>query len=100
MNNTIILLKGETRMEPRYYKNFEKGNTIFGLNSEPEELKRWSINDKEEAQKELSKYKCSYKKGRELYYIEEYALEYCDCNEDGEVISGSDYDLAEEEVCE
>lgn len=29
--------------------------------------------------------------------VEEYALEYCDTNTDGEFVNGSDYDLAERE---
>lgn len=28
--------------------------------------------------------------------VEEYAIEYCECDEDGEFLSGSDYNLAEE----
>lgn len=97
MFNTIILKKGEGRYTRNEWKKFEKGNTIWGENEEPEELKRWSIDQKEEAQTELEKYKCRYSKGVELYYAEEYALDYCECDEDGEFTFGSDFDLAEEE---
>ena len=38
MRNTIILLKGTLKTSPSYYKDFEHGDTIYGLNSEPEEL--------------------------------------------------------------
>lgn len=96
MNNTIILLKGEKRLSSSEYKKFTKGDTIFGDNSSPTELKRWDISQAEEAKTELAKYNCSYSEGIALYYIEEYALEYCECDEDGEFVQGSDYDLAEE----
>lgn len=95
MINTIILKKGYARLTHSEYEKFEKGDTIFGLNSEPEELKRWSIEDKEEAEKELAKYKCSYSGGN-VWDIEEYALEYCECDENGEFVQGSDFDLADE----
>lgn len=98
MFNTIILKKGEARLTRGEFKNFEKGDTIFGCDSEPEELKRWGIDQKEEALKEFEKYTCSYRRPLELYNIEEYALEYCECDEDGEFISGSNYDLAEEKA--
>lgn len=62
------------------------------------ELKRWDITQAEEAKAELAKYNCSYSKGIALYYIEEYALEYCECDEDGEFVQGSDYDFAEEKM--
>lgn len=97
MNNTIILKKGTRNLTNAEYKSFKNGDAIYGLNADPEELKRWNIADKAEAQKELSRNRCSYWRGREDWQIEEYALEYCECNEDGEFISGSDYDLAEEE---
>lgn len=96
--NTIILKKGYSSLTNNEYKKFEKGDTIFGDDSNPEELKRWNISQKKEAEEELKNYNCEYR-----YYalsnswdIEEYALEYCECDEDGEFIQGSDYDLAEE----
>lgn len=97
MYNTIILKKGEGRYTRNEWKKFEKGGTIWGCDENPEELKRWSGDQKEEAQAELAKYRCKYSKGVELYYAEEYALDYCECDEDGEFTFGSDFDLAEEE---
>lgn len=41
-------------------------------------------------------YKCDYYNAGESVYITEYALEYCECDEDGEFIQGADFDLAEE----
>lgn len=95
MFNTIILLKGYQKLTEKEYRKFEKGNTIWGDNSDPEEIKRWNIEEKEDAKKELSKYHCKYQGGYD-WDIEEYALEYCECDEDGEFVQGSDYDLAEE----
>lgn len=97
MFNTIVLKKGEGTYTRNEWERFKKGNTILGCDSEPEEIKRWSIDHKEEAQEELKKYRCRYFKDANFYYVEEYALEYCECDNDEEFISGSDYDLAEEE---
>lgn len=94
--NTIILKKGQTYLTEKEYNNFQKGDTIWGDGRDPEELKRWSIEDKEQAKEELAKHRCTYIGGNG-WQIEEYALEYCDCDSEGEFISGSDYDLAEEE---
>lgn len=98
MNNTIILKHCEIRLTREEFKGFKKGNTICGEDEYPvEELKRWSIEDQQEAIEELSKYRCKYTEDGSLYNIEEYALEYCECDEYGEFIQGSDYDLAPEE---
>lgn len=96
MNNTIILLKGTETLTKMEYRRFEKGDTIWGLDQEPEELKRWNIEEKAAAVEELNRYRCEYRQLRELVDITEYALEYCECDEDGEFVQGADYDLAEE----
>lgn len=96
----IRLLKGEEILSYREYQNFEEGDTIWGNDSDAEELKVWEGKDKEEAKKELEKYKCSYLWGGgdgNIKYIEEYALEYYLADEDGEFYQGSNYDLAEKE---
>lgn len=92
MNNTIILKKGYAELTKKEYKSFEKGSTIWGADRSPEEIKRWDIDEKEQAELELAKYRCTYSDG----IIEEYALEYCECNEDGDFLQGSDYELAAE----
>nr|DAR30122.1 MAG TPA: hypothetical protein [Caudoviricetes sp.] len=96
MNNTIILLKGKLAYSVSEYKEFSKGDTIWGDTSNPEELRRWDIRQIEEAKAELAKYNCSYTRATALYWVEEYALEYCECDEDGEFVQGSDFDLAKE----
>lgn len=40
MFNTIILKKGNARLSQNEYKKFQKGDTIFGENSDPEEIKK------------------------------------------------------------
>ena len=96
--NTIILHKGESTLTNKEFAKFSEGDSIFGIDAVPIEIKRWNGEDAEIAKKELSKYRCEYRHSNEyLWDIEEYALEYCDCDENGEFIEGSDFDLAEKE---
>lgn len=90
--NTIILIEGFEVLTDKEYKNFEKGNTIWGIDNNAKEVKRWSIEQEDEAKAELAKLTCEYANG----HITEYALEYCECDEDGDFICGSDFELAEE----
>lgn len=94
--NTVRLLKGESTLTPREYRKFKKGDTIWGANECPEEIMRWPVEEEETAKAELAKYRCEYSRGIEDYYITEYALEWFDAGEDGELEAGSDYDLAKE----
>ena len=94
--NTIILSRGSNRLTNSYFKHFEKGDTINGCASLPEELKRWDIGQKQEALEELAKYQCTYGRYNEhSISVEEYALEFCICDEDGDFVEGSDYIFAE-----
>lgn len=96
MNNTIILLKGEALLTRDEYKKFSKGDTIWGIDRTPEEIRRWNIEQKQEAKEELEKYACTYHENAETWSVEEYALDYCECDEEGEFVQGSDFDLAVE----
>lgn len=99
MFNTIILEKGEAVLTRQEYKKFSEGDTIVGENSFPQEIKRWDISQKAEAEKALSELRCDYDRhndGSRPYKITEYALDYCEYDDDGEFVSGSDYDFAEE----
>lgn len=96
MYNAIRLIKGERFLAKREWEKFEKGDTVFGIDIDPVELKKWTIDQKEEAQEELSKYRCEYWKTGDTYNVREYALEYFEEDEDGEFECGSDYNLAEE----
>ena len=98
MLNTVRLLKGEAILTKSEVKNFHKYDTIWGDDGYPKELKKWNIKDKEEAKRELSKYRCKYDMGNPLSHITEYGLEYYEEDEDGNFITGSDYDFAEDEV--
>lgn len=96
MQNTIILYKGEVRLTHSEYNKFSKGDTIWGDGYAPEEVNRWSIDQKQDAVDALKNYTCTYTADGELHNITEYALEYCECDEDGEFVEGSDYTLAAE----
>lgn len=95
MFNTIILIRGFAQLTNNEFKKFSKGDTLWGINSDPVEFKRWDISKKEEAQAELAKYRCTYEEST-VWKIEEYALEYFQADENGEFVQGSDYDLAQE----
>jgi len=97
MNNTIILKHCEIRLTREEFKKFKNGDSICGEGNYPvEELKRWDISDRDEAKRELEKHHCTYKEDGSLNNIEEYALEYCECDEDGEFVQGSDFEFAKE----
>lgn len=93
MYKTIILLTGEGEFTPDEMKRFKKGDLIWGNDTCPKALKRWSV-DQEEAKAELSKYECSYYTDIHLTYIVEYALAYFSCDENGEFVEGADFELA------
>lgn len=93
MLNMIRLLHGECRATNEELKKFQKGGTIWGNDTDPEELKRWSMEQKEEAKKELSALRCRYAR-EHLTDVEEYALEYFEADESGEFVEGSDFELA------
>lgn len=97
MLNMVRLLKGECKATNEEMKKFKKGDTIFGNDTDPEELKRWSMEQKEEAKKELSALRCRYARYNEHLTdveVEEYALEYFEADESGEFVEGSDFELA------
>lgn len=92
--NTIILWKGYGELS-----ELEYGDLIFGIDSRPQEIARFKIEDESKAKAELSKYRCTYWKRdsyvRPVIMGEEYGLEYSYYDEDGEFIEGSDFELAE-----
>lgn len=92
----IRLVKGCARLTNSEYSKFEKGDTIWGDGSNPEELNRWVAEDEAEALKALEVVKCSYSNyNSQLVEVIEYALEYFTADDDGEFIDGSDYKVAE-----
>lgn len=96
---TIIrLLHGETNFPMRHLNDYEEGDSIFGVDSCPRELKRW-INDEAAAREELKKYHCK-KHINEFVFINEYALEITrvDEDEDFDDAMSADYVLADREA--
>lgn len=78
----------------------EKGDTIFSVDNDAEEIKRWTIEQKAEAEAELAKHRCTYRKmktfvGNTIIQANEWALMFCEYDKDGDYITGADYELAE-----
>lgn len=95
MFNTIILKKGYARLTKKEMAKFDQYDTICGADSEAQELQRWPLEQKEEAEAALAKLRCTYEAWSEdLTEICEYALEYCELDEEGEFENGSDFDFA------
>ena len=93
MYNTIIFWGKDQLLTSGEYKKFEKHSELYG-----EKIKTWQMEEKDEALKELAKHKCKYYRALEGWHIEEYWLEYCEYDEDGEFVEGSDIDFAEDEI--
>lgn len=95
MHNTILLIHGCCEIS-------ERGDAIWGDDNNSKEVKRWSIEQEAEAIEALKQHHCRYLRQRafvgSVISAEEWALEYCECDENGEFIDGSDYVLAEEEA--
>lgn len=94
--NTIILLHGSIFLRKNKCKYFHFGCAIIGDEAWPDKLKRWNQDEEDEARKELAKYKCSYSHHHDGINVEEYALLYCICDDDGDDIQWLEYDLAED----
>lgn len=93
----IRLIKGYARLTNSEFSKFEKGNTIWGDGSNPEELNRWGAEEEEKAIKALEAVRCRYEAyNSQLVEVEEFALEYFSADEDGEFADGSDYQMAVE----
>ncbi len=93
--NTIRLLHADDRIYTGS-EEYTPGAAIWGLDNDPEIVKVWGIDQMEEAQQELALHRCThtYHAPGKYHYVEEWALEICICNEEGEVEEGSDYWLA------
>lgn len=69
--------------------------------SSPEEIKKYSIDEKEQALADLAKYTstCEVMEGfaGSYYSVNAYALEFYEEDEDGDYIDGSDFEPASEE---
>lgn len=97
-NNTVRLVKSVMRYDARK-NDFEKGDAIWNVDAcdfDLEELKRWKIENEDEAKEELSRHRCTYdiRSAGNILYVTEYGLEWFEADEEGEYMSGADYDLA------
>lgn len=95
MYNTIILLHGTGEIT-------EKGDAIFGIDSNAREIRRWPISQKSDALAALAQHHCRYHMtrtftGSTVVQADEWAIQYCECDDDGDYIDGADYDLAAEQ---
>ena len=94
--NTIILLGNTASLTKAEWRKFNEGDLILGIDSDPDELMRWDIKQEQEAKAELAKYNCGYitDSNPSLVFVEEYALMYCDTDDDGEFIEGANFIFA------
>ena len=67
-------------------------NALFGNNSDPVEIARFDNND--DAMAELRKHKCEIWESGSVWRVSGYAVEAFEADDDGEFLSGSDYDMA------
>ena len=94
--NTIILLGNVASLTKAEWSKFNEGDLILGNDTDPDELMRGDIKQEQEAKAELAKYTCCYVQDSNpsLVFVEEYALMYCDTDDDGEFIEGADFVFA------
>lgn len=100
MNNTIILMHGSATLTINELIRQHQYDSLNGCDSNPIEEMRWSIDQEDLAKAELAKHACTYSlitNDTQLVDIDEWQLEYCECDEDGEFVSGSDLDYADGE---
>ncbi len=106
--NTIILWYGmyDLVKEEDSYEEVQKGDSIWGCDALPIEIKRWKITEMEEAKKELAENMCHYRGYYDYdhyrhhypdgYHAREYALVYCVCDAYGEIQDIAYFELAED----
>ena len=95
MYNYIRLLHGFAYVDKR--SALKHGDLIGGIDQGPKEIKRWPIDKLEEAKLELSLLKCTYTEHFDIERWEEYALEYIQVGDDGDIVAYGDYIYAEED---
>lgn len=85
--NTIILKKAIEELSWKRKQTYKMGDLIYGKGEkQPVELKRWTSENEEKAEWELEKYFCWIDRGSCSGKAMEYALIYCQTDENGEVI--------------
>lgn len=95
--NTIILKKGVEKLSQKEKQTYKKGDLIYGKRDKPPvELKRWTLENEKKAEIELEKYFCWMDSSIFSGKVFEYALVYCQTDENGEVIKELEYKFARE----
>lgn len=95
--NTIILKKAIEKLSKKMEQTYKIGDLIYGRGEkQPVELKRWTSENEEKADQELEKYFCWIDRGPGGCKVMEYALIYCQTDENGEVIKELKVKLAKE----
>lgn len=99
MHNTIILWRGSAEFRAReWLKTAKPGDAIFGIDTSPAEVNRWPIDQEAAAWAALAECRSEYTirqgVGGPHIFAEEWALEWCECDEDGDFVEGSDYEVA------
>ena len=95
MYNYIRLLRGFAYVDKR--STLKHGDLIGGIDQDPTEINRWPIDRLEDAKLELSLLRCTYAKHFDVEVWEEYALEYIQVDDDGDIVAYGDYIYAEED---
>ena len=91
MENRITLVHSScTYKLDKYNRDFKQGNTYDGDDPDPERIMWWPIEQEDEAKKELSKYKCSYRHTKgfccDLVEVDEWFLDYAKYDGEGEFV--------------
>lgn len=92
IKNTITLIHSES--------NYSANDVRCGRVSldeclcDPTEVKRWGICDEDAARAELAKHKSSFSYKNGAVWVDAWALEFFESDDDGEFLEGSDMDLA------
>lgn len=95
--NTIILKKGVEKLSWKEKQIYKAGDLIYGKGKKPPiELKRWASKNEEKARMELEKYFCWIDRGVGSGKVFEYALIYCQTDENGEIVKELEYKFARE----
>lgn len=95
--NTIRLLHGTSHSTRRELANMTQYDTIWGDGSDPEVVKTWPIDQIAAARAELVKHACTYGElhdHTQAVSIDEWCIEICECDEDGDVIMSGDFEMA------
>ena len=96
MNNTIILKRYACGFTPKEYEKVE-GLSLALIDGEEcqcpeiEEIRRYPMSDEDKAIADFDDIEDIVTQESGALWVEQYVLEYCECDSDGEWVSGSGY---------